>query len=202
MNWDSLLSFFSIYLCTILVYLLTQRFWTTEPSYIDRVDVILRAAILALFPNEHLLQEILKTVNYIYQDITGIITPIVTVISEITEVIWNILITISNFAIPEIIYWIIIILVTLIVISSTLLLTNIDIEGLLFICRLGASSLPKRPPQTPLIGKRIKRFWRGGKFDEFGKVVKFYEILHISTRNRSERRILWRAHNVRWNWRN
>ena len=202
MDWDLLLSFCSLYLCTVLVYLLKQRFFTTEPSCIDRVDVLMRATVLAMFPNEYMKQDIITVVVNIYYDITGIITPIVTVISERTEVIWNILITISNFAIPEIIYWIIIILVTLIVISSKPLLTNIDIEGLLFICRLGASSLPKRPPQTPLIGKRIKRFWRGGKFDEFGKVVKFYEILHISTRNRSERRILWRAHNVRWNWRN
>ena len=82
MNSDSLLSFCSLYLCTILVYLLKQRFFTTEILRIDRVDVMMRATVLALFPNEYMMQDIITVVEHMYHDITGIILPIATVVSD------------------------------------------------------------------------------------------------------------------------
>ena len=54
----------------------------------------------------------------------------------------------------------------------TLFTTSIVIEVLAIGANFHHSS--RNHPPTPVIGKRIKRIWKGGKFDDFGKVVKFY----------------------------
>ena len=98
MDWDSLLSFCSLYLCTVLVYLLKQRFFTTETLCIDRVDVIMRATVLALFPNELMMQDIITVVEHMHQDITGIILPIANIVSDRMTEVSDIVIMITNFA--------------------------------------------------------------------------------------------------------
>ena len=131
MNWDSLLSFFSIYLCTVLVYLLKERFFTTETLRIDRIDVMMRATVLALFPNEYMMQDIITVVEHMYQDITGIILPIANIVSDRMTEVSDIVIMITNFLTPDNVYWIIIIIMTRSMLACGSLLIAITDESII-----------------------------------------------------------------------
>ena len=153
-----LLSFCSIYLFTVLVHLLKRRFFWTKPSGIDRVDVCMRATILAIYPNEHIIREIQTVAWYMYNDITGIIKPIYSAVSDLITEVSNMMITMSNVTTPDIIYWIIILaIVVVIFVFGFSMIIELIIGSIMFLCRFGTSSILRQPPQTPVTCVRLSK---------------------------------------------
>ena len=56
----------------------------------------MRATVLALFPNEYMMQDIITVVEHMYQDIPGIILPIANIVSDRMTVVSDIVIMITN----------------------------------------------------------------------------------------------------------